>query len=126
MNFLADESIDRAITERLRQDGHEVQDVAEMAAGSTDEAVLSWAVQENAILITADKDFGEMVFRQHRLVTGVVLLRLPGLPSGMKADIVAFAVKEHGAKLPNAFSVIKPGATRIRPRQWSSGNGHNQ
>ena len=32
----------------------------------------------------------------------------------MKADIVAFAIKEHGEKLINAFSVINLGLTRIR------------
>ena len=61
MNFLADESVDRQIVERLRQDGHLVQYVAEMEPGISDNVVLASANREAALLLTADKDFGEPV-----------------------------------------------------------------
>lgn len=67
MNLLADESIDRQIVERLRQDGHYVPFVAEMGPGIADDVVLARANQEGAMLLTVDKDFGELVFRQRRL-----------------------------------------------------------
>lgn len=67
MNFLADESMDQPIVERLRADGHVVLAVIEMEPSLPDEAVLTRANQQEAILLTADKDFGEIVFRQrHR------------------------------------------------------------
>ncbi|MCX7839148.1 MAG: DUF5615 family PIN-like protein, partial [Anaerolineae bacterium] len=72
MNFLADESVDRQIVERLRQDGHRVWYVAEMKPGISDDSVLALANQEPAILLTADKDFGEMVFRQRLYTHGVI------------------------------------------------------
>lgn len=75
MNVLADESVDRPIIERLRQDGHRVAYVAELGAGMPDDVVLSLANQETALLLTADKDLGEMVFRQHLHIYGVVLIR---------------------------------------------------
>jgi predicted nuclease of predicted toxin-antitoxin system len=62
MNLVADEGIDCVIVERLRQDGHQVWYVAEMAPSISDEAVLAIANREAALLLTADKDFGEMVF----------------------------------------------------------------
>jgi predicted nuclease of predicted toxin-antitoxin system len=76
--FLADEGVDRQIVERLRLDGHEVSYVyvAEMAPGIMDEVVLSESRNSESVLITADKDFGELVFRQRQALTGVLLIRL--------------------------------------------------
>lgn len=54
MNFLADESIDRQIVERLRADGHSVQSVAEMEPGISDDVVLGLANRVSALLLTAD------------------------------------------------------------------------
>ena len=118
MNFLADESVDRQIVDRLRQDDHLVWYVAEMAPGISDDAVLDLANREVALLLTADKDFGELVYRQHRLAPGVVLIRLAGLSPMSKAEIVASAIKKHTTELRRAFAVITPG--RIRIRRWSA------
>ncbi len=114
MKFLADESVDLQVVDRLRKDGHEVWYVAEMEPGIPDELVLSWANQERAILVTADKDFGELVFRQKRISRGVVLTRLAGLSPGQKADLVSTAISQHSLELENAFAVIVPGSIRIR------------
>lgn len=114
MNLLADESVDRPIVERLRQDGYHVAYVAELGPGMSDDEVLDLANQEAALLVTADKDFGEMVFRQHLHVHGVVLIRLAGLPSSRKAEIVALALRERLAELARCFAVIMPGMVRIR------------
>lgn len=73
MKILADEGVDRPIVERLRQNSHQVWHVAEMEAGSADEAVLDLANREGAVLLTTDKDFGELVFRQERMTKGVIL-----------------------------------------------------
>ncbi len=114
MNFLTDESVDRPIVERLRQDGHRVLDVAELGPGMLDDAVLNLANQETALLVTADKDFGEMVYRQRLHTHGVVLIRLAGLSPTHKAEIVALAIREHLSELPRSFAVIVPGMFRIR------------
>jgi predicted nuclease of predicted toxin-antitoxin system len=75
VTFLADEGVDRQIVERLRLDGHQVAYVAEMSPGITDETVLMEGRDSASILITADKDFGELVFRRRRTTTGVLLIR---------------------------------------------------
>ena len=59
MNVVADESIDRPIVDRLRQDGHQVWYVAEMEPGISDDAVLDIANREVALLLTADKDLAK-------------------------------------------------------------------
>jgi predicted nuclease of predicted toxin-antitoxin system len=114
MNFLADESVDCPIVECLRREGHQVSYVAELGPGMPDDAILKLAHQETALLLTADKDFGEMVFRQRLHTHGVLLVRLAGLTPARKAQIVALAVKEHLAELPHSFAVIMPGIFRIR------------
>lgn len=116
MKFVADENIDRQIVDRLRKDGHMVVYVAEMDPGISDDVVLDLANQKDSLLLTADKDFGELVFRQHRVMTGVLLIRLTGLPPSRKAEAVASAVRQHFAELPHAFAVISPGVIRIRKR----------
>jgi predicted nuclease of predicted toxin-antitoxin system len=114
MNFLADESLDRQIVDVLRRDNHVVLYVAEMDPGISDDAVLNRAEMESAILITADKDFGELVFRQRRITNGVVLVRLAGLSSSKKAEIVSTTIKKHFDAIQNGFSVVSPSAIRIR------------
>ena len=93
-----------------------VMSVVEMDPGISDDIVLDLASQEGSLLLTADKDFGELVFRQHRLMTGVVLIRLAGLSPLRKAEAVSSAIKRHSTELPHAFAVISPGVIRIRKR----------
>jgi predicted nuclease of predicted toxin-antitoxin system len=114
MNLLADESVDRPIVERLRQEDNDVLYVAELYPSVTDDEVLKQANHRSALLVTADKDFGELVFRQARVHAGVVLLRLAGLPASAKAETVAKVFRDHAAELPRRFSVISPGVVRIR------------
>ena len=114
MTFLADEGVDRQIVQHLRLDGYEVAYVAEMSPGITDEAVLMESRTAASVLITADKDFGELVFRQRQTSTGVLLIRLWGLRPPMKAAVVSRAVQEHGRELAGAFAVLSPGNIRIR------------
>jgi len=52
MNFLADESVDRPIVERLRREWHQVSYIAELGPGMPDDAVLNRANQETALLLT--------------------------------------------------------------------------
>ena len=116
MNIVADEGVDRPIVERLRQDGHAVFYVAELAPSISDDTVLQLANTHAAVLLTIDKDFGELVFRLNRVAGGVVLVRLEGLTSDTKARIVANAFRDHETEMLSAFSVIAPGIVRIRPK----------
>jgi predicted nuclease of predicted toxin-antitoxin system len=117
MNVVADEGVDRQIVEQLRQAGHDVLYVAELAPSISDDEVLQQANARQAALLTADKDFGELVFRLNRVAAGVILVRLEGLLPETKARIVAQAIRDHETELMQAFSVITPGTIRIRPRR---------
>jgi predicted nuclease of predicted toxin-antitoxin system len=114
MKFLADENMDAAIVDRLRQVGHQVWYVLEMEPGIPDEEVLALANREGAVLITADKDFGELVFRLRSITTGVILIRLAGLSTLAKIDIIIMTIQEHESELFAAFTVVSPTSIRIR------------
>ncbi len=116
MNLLADESVDLPIITRLRADGLEVLSIAEVAPSITDDVVLDRANQQGALLLTADKDFGELVFRQRRITQGVVLIRLAGLSAAEKAEVVSTAIRNYTSELQDAFMAISPGMVRIRPQ----------
>jgi predicted nuclease of predicted toxin-antitoxin system len=68
--------------------------------------VLQQANQEVAVLLTADKDFGEVVFRQGRVIHGVILIRLAGMSPQQKAWIVSAAIREHLDELPLHFTAV--------------------
>jgi len=114
MNFMADEGVDREIVQRLRKEGHEVAYIAEMDYGISDEMDLKQAKEKEALLVTADKDFGELILRQGQMRAGVLLLRLAGLSAEKKCALVAAVVREYADKLRRGFSVISPGVVRVR------------
>jgi len=117
MNLLADEGVDRPIVELLRSEGHQVVYIAELTPGIDDSSILEQANAGYSLLLTLDKDFGELVFRQGLVHAGVVLIRLSGLQTSTKARIVASALQMHGVELLDSFSVIAPGSIRVRKRE---------
>ena len=114
MIFLADEGVDKPIVDLLRSSGFDIHYVLETHPGSLDEEVLRIANEENRILITQDKDFGELVYRLRQLHQGVILVRLGTTPAPEKARIVNYVLLEYADKLANAFTVIQKNAVRIR------------
>lgn len=120
MRLCVDESVDRQIVDRLRRDGHEVAYIAELDPGVSDDVVLATANEQRAPLLTADKDFGELLYRQVRISFGLILIRLAGLEPQKKADVVAAALRQHAAEVAGAFTVITPGNIRVRARESPS------
>lgn len=117
MPFLADENVSRFVVERLRAAGFEVATIGSTGQGASDADVLAVASREGHILITEDRDFGELVVRQRLGVQGVVLLELDRLSNTAEADRVAAVISTHADKLPGHLFVIEPGRIRIRPLQ---------
>lgn len=115
MRFLADENVPRVVIERLRAERHEVISVAETKPSAPDDEILNVAEADSRILITGDRDFGEMVVRQRLGLRGVLLLELDRLPNAMRAETVMQVVSAHGERLAGNLVVIEPGRVRVRP-----------
>ena len=114
MKFVADENIDKPIVDVLRDADYDVLYIAETHPNASDTQILNFANNESAILLTADKDFGELVFRQKRVTYGILLIRLSGLSPSHKAKIVASEINTHNKDLPGNFTVISHKTVRIR------------
>jgi predicted nuclease of predicted toxin-antitoxin system len=114
MIFLADEGVDRSIVNGLRALNFDVFYVVEDIRSLDDDVLLEIAKNENRLLITKDKDFGELVFRLNKAHAGVILMRLEGYDTQERADIVCRLILQYQDQLQNAFSVIQKGIIRIR------------
>lgn len=114
MKFLADEGVDKPIVIALREAGFDVDYILESHQGADDELILQIANLQERILLTQDKDFGELVFRLKQSHTGIVLIRLEGYAPAIKAQIVKDVLFAHQNELTSAFTVIQPNAIRIR------------
>ena len=115
MRFLADENVSRLVIARLRANGLDVVSIGETRPGVPDRDVLETANVEDCILITEDRDFGELVVRQNLAVRGMILLELDQLSNAMEVETVSGVVSTHADKLPGNLVVIEPGRIRIRP-----------
>lgn len=113
MRVLVDECAGPLVGRWLRDQGHEVISVFDEARGISDEEVLHKAVSENRILITVDKDFGEMIYRERREHYGVILLRLSDERALNKVRVISQLLDNHSQKLPKHFVTVTEDKVRI-------------
>ena len=106
MRFLVDENGGLVVPDWLRSQGHEVFSVYESARGIDDDEVIRKAFDENWILITSDKDFGDKVFREQRPHRGVILLRIENQLSTNKIALLQKLLAEYPEQLSDSFIVL--------------------
>ena len=113
MNFLLDQSTDARLVSWLTQRGHNALRIGrDYPHGLPDKDVLAIAHREGRILITDDRDFGELVFRRRQPHTGVIYLRLAysfALTIARLEDVLT----NHADRL-DQFLVVTPGDVRER------------
>lgn len=112
MRFMVDESTGPCVANWLRDEGHEVFSVYEEARGADDDDLIEKAFAESWILVTNDKEFGEIVRRRGRPHKGLILLRLRDERSPNKIGKVRRLLEEYSRELPNNFVVVTE--TRVR------------
>ncbi len=105
MRFLVDECTGPAVAEWLLAQGHEVFSVYDLARGMDDNEIVQKAFEENWILITNDKDFGDQIFREHKAHHGVILLRLDNERAKNKIDVLKQLLNSYSDRLPDQFVV---------------------
>jgi predicted nuclease of predicted toxin-antitoxin system len=115
MRFLANENFPGAAVTALNAAGHDVVWARTVAPGTGDPEVLAWAAREERILLTFDKDFGELARRAVLpRKCGVVLLRMPMPRPGDVGQRLADLITARD-DWAGHFSVIEPGRVRMRP-----------
>jgi predicted nuclease of predicted toxin-antitoxin system len=115
MKFLADECCDLSMVIRLRENGHDVVFIPEMTPGITDSEVLEMALQEKRVVITEDKDFGELIYRLGKPAFGVVLLRFHPLDQDNKIDAMSRFADQYSSRLRGNLVVIRSNSVRVKP-----------
>lgn len=108
-----DENTGPKVARWLCDQGHEVFSVYEEARGMTDDEIMQKAFVEDRILITNDKDFGEMVYRERRPHKGVMLLRLQDERADNKIDTIRQFLEYHSDQLVNQFVVVTEKGSRF-------------
>ena len=112
MRFLVDECTGPKVAKWLSGHGYEVFSVYEQARGMDDDAIIVKAFDEDWILITNDKDFGEKVYREHRSHRGVVFLRLKDESASNKLETLRRLLEAYSDRLTDCFVVVSE--TRVR------------
>ncbi|MDQ7826227.1 MAG: DUF5615 family PIN-like protein [Candidatus Eremiobacteraeota bacterium] len=113
MRFIIDENTGPGVARWLLQKGHTAFSVYKEARGIDDEEVLKRACEDNYIIITCDKDFGSLIYRERREHRGVILLRLKDDRTQCKIDVLEKLLLHYGCQLDKNFVVATEKLVRI-------------
>ncbi len=111
MRFLVDECTGKRFADALKMKGYDVLFAGDVVQSVSDEKILEFCEREGMILITDDKDFGELVFRLGRPVKGVILLRISSNPE-RRVQAISRLLKTYD--IENKFIVLEEEAIRSR------------
>ncbi len=114
IKFLVDESSGAKLFRFLLDKGFDTKFVTDIMPRAIDEVVLDLAQKEDRILITNDKDFGELVFRLNKASFGIILLRLKFDSAKNRQDHLNMILENFPDKLKSNFIVVVEGQIRIR------------
>ena len=116
MRWLVDECVDSTLVAHLRGAGHDASYVAELAPSTSDAEILRRALAETRLVLTDDKDFGELVFRLKMTAPGLVLLRVAPEEHELRWIRLNAAIDRYSESLFGRYLVIEE--TRIRSRPF--------
>jgi len=115
VRFLADESCDYRVVSALRSAGHDVVAIVEQDRGAADQQVFARARREQRILLTEDKDFGQLaVAAEMGPAGGLILIRCPEEARGQLAQSISLLVEHEGERLHGSIVVWTPRRVRLR------------
>lgn len=112
--LLADENIPRKTVEILRKQGHDIASVSETTPGMSDRAVIEQANKEDRIIVTFDKDFGELIFRERQKVKGLMLLRIAPSSPEQIAERIRHTLSQV-TPLENKVVTVREDRIRVSP-----------
>lgn len=115
MKFLLDENLPRSTAFVLRELGHDVYDVREILRGKRDEEIFNYAVSNDMTIITADRDFGN-ILRFPKIHKGIIIVRLPNELSTqvMNKEISKAIVELKDENIDRSIIVIEVGRIRVK------------
>ena len=106
--------VGKKVEEWFKENNYDVKCVRDINMCAKDADILRLAASENRMIITMDKDFGELVYNSGMLHSGVLILRLEDAKGEDKVDIVKRIITDFSEKIENKFCVFQDGRLRIR------------
>ena len=114
MKLLFDLGVSRKAEQFFSAQGHDVKAVRDLDPRMLDQDVLELAVREARLVITMDKDFGELVYRSGQKHAGVLLLRLEAATGDEKIAALEILLGDYAGEITGRFAVFQNGKLRIR------------
>jgi len=114
LKFLVDVGVGKKVEKWLLENGYDVKSVRDINPKAKDSEILNLAVLESRMVITMDKDFGELVYNSGKLHSGVLILRLEDANGDQKVETVKRILSEYKDKIKNKFCVFQGGRLRIK------------
>lgn len=116
MQFLANENFPLVSVQRLRKAGHDVVSIIEASPGAKDSEILAWAAREERIVLTFDRDYGELIYRLGRPApSGIVYFRFDPATPEEPAELLLQLLSVRTLPLEGKFTVVERGQVRQRP-----------
>lgn len=113
MRVLLDACVWGGASEVLRAAGHEVEHAGEWEVDPGDAAILQRALEAHQVLVTLDKDFGELAVVRRQPHAGIV--RLVGFGAREQGEVCVFLLNAYGGELSQgALLTVTPGRVRVR------------
>jgi predicted nuclease of predicted toxin-antitoxin system len=113
MHFLVDECTGSTVARWLRDQGYEAFSVYAEVRSIIDDDILQKALNENWILITNDKEFGDKIFREGSLHRGIIFLRLDNERATNKINKLQLLLENYADRLPEQFVVVTENKVRF-------------
>jgi hypothetical protein len=116
MLLLVDECFPKSLVGALQRRGHDVAWATLVCRSAIDELVLARATTEGRIVITEDRDFGTLVFRDSLPTIGIVIVHGSEFAGGIKeaAESICDQIDRLGRTLVGSLTTISPGRVRQR------------
>ena len=114
LKFLVDVGVGKKVELFLKKKGYNTKTVRTIDPQMSDEEIIRLSLKENRMIITMDKDFGELVYHYKRDSCGVLLLRLEDATGSEKQEVVANILARHSSDIVNRYCVFQNGRLRIR------------
>ena len=114
MKFVVDESTGKGVAKFLKEEDYDTVYIGTDDKGIEDSEIMKKAVEENRIIITNDKDFGELAIRQKRKSKGILILRLQIETPENKIKTIKNVLEEHKDKLENNLVIAKENQIKTR------------
>ena len=115
IRFLADVNVEKSIVDYLSKQGYDIKWIPDYDCEMFDEDLLQMANEEQRILITNDKGFGDLIFLQKKLSAGTILFRVKGHGSQEKIRLMRKLLMGYRDKLLNHYVIVSKGKIRVIP-----------